>query len=144
MLRVTGYELRVNHIFLNFIIHRSNGLLVTGYWLLVSSLFAHSEICSFPGEIFSYLKFHRASVAFHVSSFCLFTSSPHLLISSSPYLFVFVSQSNRNSSSLCLSIIRTLYFSFKYRINFSAAYTERCLPPVHPKLIIRCVNPLSR
>ena len=25
----------------------------------------HSEICSFPGEIFSYLKFHRVNVAFH-------------------------------------------------------------------------------
>ncbi|MCK4346882.1 MAG: hypothetical protein KAX05_16490, partial [Bacteroidales bacterium] len=44
----------------------------------LTSSFIHSEICSFPGEMFSYLKSHpdtvilpcgagRASVAFHVA-----------------------------------------------------------------------------
>ncbi len=70
--------------------------LVTSYWLQFSSLlalcsmlfsFAHSEICSFPDEIFSYLKFHRASIAFHVASFCLLPSDfclLHHISSSSP------------------------------------------------------------
>ncbi len=92
----------------------------------LTSAFYHSEICSCPDEIFSYLKFHPDTVI-------LPYSPSHLFFSFSPLLFI--SQSLPRPLSSSLFALCSSLFTFAFCLLPFAFSSPYSLPnPLYPVL----------